>query len=73
MGWETDRKVLDTYRANLANVVAYVLKGAEPDVAQVLGLSKLEASGRVIGKRCGWSENLGVATRRLGSVRERDS
>ena len=53
----------DTYRANLANVVAYVLKGAEPGAAQFLGLTKLEAGGRVIGKRCGWSENIGAAAR----------
>lgn len=53
----------DTYRANLANVIAYVLKGAEPVTAQVLGLSKIEAGGRVIGKRAGWSENIGAAAR----------
>ena len=45
------------------NVVGYLLKGAEPDAAQVLGLSKIEAGGRVIGKRCGWSENIGDAAR----------
>lgn len=53
----------DKYRANLQNVVAYVLKGAEPVAAQVLGLTKIDAGGRVIGKRCGWSENIGAAAR----------
>ncbi len=46
------------YDANLSAVLAYVLKGAQPDTAARLGIAH-EHGGRVIGKRCGTSRNLG--------------
>ena len=46
------------YRANLGTVLAYTLKGAQPDAAGTLGIAH-EAGGRIIGKRCGTSRNIG--------------
>jgi hypothetical protein len=51
--------------ANLAEALGYVLKGADKQTADNLGLVRLEPGGRVTGKRCGWSENVGAAARRL--------
>ncbi|MCJ8158551.1 hypothetical protein [Sphingomonas sp. LaA6.9] len=51
------------YQANLAAVVAYVIKGASPDAARALGLERLEDGGRIIGKRAGWSQNVGLSAR----------
>jgi hypothetical protein len=45
------------YAANLQTVLAYILKGASPDVAASLGLDH-EFGGRIIGKRCGTSRNI---------------
>lgn len=46
------------YAANLGTVLAYALKGVEPDAAVELAIEH-EAGGRVIGKRCGRSRNIG--------------
>lgn len=46
------------YAKNLSAVLAYVLKGAEPDAAEALGMVH-EQGGCVIGKRCGTSRNIG--------------
>jgi len=65
----------DVYRVNLAAVLVYVLKGGEPGASAAfrasdnpfvasLALSRHGEGGRVIGKRCGWSENIGAAARR---------
>jgi hypothetical protein len=51
------------YAENLAAVVAYLLKGATLAAARELGLQRLEAGGRIIGKRAGTSQNIGRATR----------
>ncbi len=51
------------YRANLATVVGYVLKGASPAAARELDLQRLEAGGRIIGKRAATSQNIGRAAR----------
>ena len=51
------------YRLNLANVLRYVLKGATQSVAREWGLARYRPGGCVQGKRCGWSENIGVAAR----------
>jgi hypothetical protein len=51
------------YRANLASVVAYVLKGVSPAAARKLELQRLEAGGRIIGKRAATSQNIGRAAR----------
>jgi hypothetical protein len=46
------------YQANLQAVLAYVLKGADPEVAASLGFDH-KPGGRIIGKRCGTSRNIG--------------
>lgn len=53
----------DAYGDNLRKAIAYILKGVAPDAAQALGLVRLEAGGRVIGKRAGTSENIGRKAR----------
>lgn len=53
------------YAENLGAVVAYLLKGASPAAARELGLHRLEAGGRIIGKRAATSQNIGCAARRL--------
>jgi len=45
------------YAENLQTVLAYILKGLEPDAAASLGIEH-EHGGRVIGKRCGTSRNI---------------
>ena len=55
------------HAANLQMAVAYVLKGARPNVAAQFGLERLEPGGRIIGKRCGTSQNLGAKARRLAT------
>ena len=52
------------HAANVEAVMAYVLKGASPEAAAQFGLERLEHGGRVIGKRCGTSQNIGPAARR---------
>lgn len=52
------------YAINLLAVAHYLLKAAEPAAVEVLGLTHRPAYGRVTGKRCGWSENIGKAARK---------
>jgi hypothetical protein len=47
------------YRANLHKVLCYGLKGAPEAVARLYGLDRHGEGGRIIGKRCGQSQNLG--------------
>jgi len=54
----------DVHDANLAEVLGYVLKGADKQTAEIMRLARREPGGRVTGKRCGWSENVGAAARR---------
>lgn len=58
------------YAVNLAVVAHYILKAAEPAAVSVLGLSRAPEYGRVIGKRAGWSENIGAAARARWLVRK---
>ena len=54
----------DWYEANLARVVAYLLKGVDPATANVLGLGRFNEGGRIIGKRVAASTNLGRTIRK---------
>ena len=54
----------DLHAVNLEAALAYVLKGASPEAASKFGLERLEAGGRVIGKRCGTSQNIGAKARK---------
>ena len=51
------------YHANLMTVLGYVLKGADEQAAKSLHLVTVEAGGRIIGKRCGASQNIGATAR----------
>lgn len=51
------------HRENLFNVMSYVIKGAYPDVAAAMGLPRLQPGGRVIGRRCSTSQNIGAKAR----------
>ena len=53
----------DLYAENLAVVVGYLTKGALPSVAAALALERVKPGGRVVGKRVGWSENIGGSAR----------
>ncbi|MXO55565.1 hypothetical protein [Pontixanthobacter gangjinensis] len=57
----------DLHAANLAEALAYLIKGANEAAAQQFGLKRLEAGGLVIGKRCGTSQNI-AAKARLGAA-----
>jgi hypothetical protein len=46
------------YLANLTTVFGYVMKGTCPKAGAALELERIKAQGRVIGKRCGWSQNI---------------
>lgn len=49
----------DLHAVNLEVVLAYVLKGACQEAGVALGLTQSGQGGLVIGKRCGWSQNVG--------------
>ena len=49
---------------NLEVALAYVLKGASPEAGSRFGLERLASGGRVIGKRCGSSQNIGAKARK---------
>lgn len=48
---------------NLATALDYVLKGADAKAAEQFQLARLEAGGRIIGKRCGTSQNISAKAR----------
>ncbi|WP_138921336.1 hypothetical protein [Novosphingobium pentaromativorans] len=54
----------DLHAVNLEAALAYVLKGASPEAASQFGLERLEPGGRIIGKRCGTSQNIGAKARK---------
>jgi hypothetical protein len=53
------------HAANLSDALSYVLKGANEDAAKAFGLVRLEPGGRIIGKRCGVTQNIGPKARAL--------
>ncbi|MBK9589413.1 MAG: hypothetical protein IPO50_13135 [Sphingomonadales bacterium] len=54
----------ELHAINLAAALAYVCKGATLEAASQFGLERLEPGGRVIGKRCGTSQNIGAKARK---------
>ena len=54
----------ELHAINLAVALGYVLKGANAEAAARFGLERLEAGGRIIGKRCGTSQNIGTKARK---------
>ncbi len=51
------------YLQNLDGVLGYVCKGVSRADAVKLGLPKQQAGGWIIGKRAGWSQNIGAKSR----------
>lgn len=49
------------YRHNVAIVRAYGMKGATCEGGEALGLEFSAIGGLIIGKRCGWTQNIGLA------------
>lgn len=48
---------------NLGAALGYVLKGASAEAASRFNLGQLEPGGRMLGKRCGTSQNIGAKAR----------
>lgn len=53
----------ELHSINLEAALAYILKGASQRAAKQFGLVRLEPGGRVVGKRCGTSQNIGAKAR----------
>ena len=66
LGMETGNP--DLHAVNLEAALSYVLKGANAEAAAQFDLALLEPGGRVIGKRCGTSQNIGAKARCGGSI-----
>ncbi len=64
----------ERYRVNLVKLINYQRKGAPLGVAATIGQTTFEPTyqGCIIGKRAGWSQNLGVAARRRFAEAEAD-
>lgn len=54
----------DLHAINLEAAFTYILKGASPEAASQFSLERLEPGGRVIGKRCGTSQNIAAKARK---------
>lgn len=54
----------DLHAVNLEVALAYILKGANSEAASRYALDRLQPGGRVIGKRCGTSQNIGAKARK---------
>ncbi|MCZ4342883.1 hypothetical protein O4H52_14770 [Sphingomonadaceae bacterium G21617-S1] len=53
----------DLHAVNLQSALSYVLKGATEPAATLTNHNRLEPGGRIIGKRCGTSQNIGAKAR----------
>ena len=61
LGLETSNRPLHALNTEMA--LCYVLKGADEPSAALFGLERLDAGGRIVGKRCGTSQNIGAKAR----------
>jgi hypothetical protein len=55
--------ISEHYRANADAVLAYLLKGASEHTGKALALPRYGEGGPIIGKRAGWTQNIGRAAR----------
>lgn len=55
------------YAENANRALAYLLKGASRESVNALSLPRHAAGGYVIGKRCGWSQNIGSKARQAAA------
>jgi hypothetical protein len=53
----------ERYRVNAGNVLAYLLKAADEQTAAEFALPRCGEAGPVIGKRAGWTQNIGETAR----------
>ena len=54
----------ELHSINLAVALGYILKGADAKAAEQFGLARLEAGGRIVGKRCSTSQNISATARK---------
>jgi hypothetical protein len=66
LGLETSNP--DLHAINMEAALSYVLKGANEAAAARFNLDCLEPGGRIIGKRCGTSQNIGAKARKTWTV-----
>lgn len=67
LGLETSNPEL--HAANLAVAFGYLCKGAPQEILDAAGIDREhQPGGRVIGKRCGTSQNIGAKARRLAEL-----
>ena len=57
----------ERYSLNKAKIGAYVVKGTDPAAGEALALTRSGEGGRIVGKRCGWTQNIGAAARARAS------
>lgn len=50
----------DRHSANVQRVGKYLLKAATPEAGKYLNLTVFGQGGRIQGKRCGWTQNIGA-------------
>ncbi|MEQ3745887.1 MAG: hypothetical protein ABNH53_06570 [Henriciella sp.] len=69
-GWVSyQRGEPETFDANHSAVLHYILKGADGEAVARHALTKRQAGGGVVGKRCGTSQNIGKSARLQASAR----
>lgn len=51
------------YQRNVEAVRDYLMKGASREAGIALGLARFDHAGLIIGKRCGWTQDIGQAAR----------
>ena len=56
----------ELHAVNLVEAFGYILKGADAQAGEKFALTRLEAGGHIIGKRCGVSQNIGAKARKKG-------
>ena len=61
LGLDTSNPAI--WAENVATTLGYLLKGIDPDAPAAASLARLKPGGRVIGKRCGTSQNIGRKAR----------
>ena len=61
----SNRLALEFYAANLGAKMSYLTKGGEPITAvEALVSGPLKYGGRIVGKRCGTTRDIGAAVQR---------
>ena len=54
------------YRSNADAVLAYLIKAASDETGRALALPRFGEGGPIIGKRAGWTQNIGAKARNAG-------